>query len=214
MFGASGKFILGAIVFMLLLSRVAVFAQEDAVPPADAAQETTVEGEQADRIGSAMERFAESATPVDTGDAPGGLGTFIETVIILALFVFGIYGVFRFVQKKRGTTVSGIETIRVLSSLSAGGSRMLQLVGVGDQVFFIGVADNAVNLISEITDKETIDWIRMVHSKGQPVGTEGFVEKLFSMLGKDNKAGAAQRTEGKVDFLEQQKKRLSRMHDQ
>ncbi len=161
-----------------------------------------------------MQRFDEAQgeagdTEVET---PGGIGTFVETIIILALFILGIYGVFRFVQKKRGTTVSGVETIRVLSSLSVGGSRMLQLVGVGDQVFFIGIADNAINVISEITDKETIDWIRMVHSKGAVTGSEGFVEKLFSLLGKPGTVTPAQRAEGKVDFLEQQKKRLSRMN--
>ena len=185
---------------------------ESAVPAEDVPE--TVEAAETEdpigRIGTAMDRFASEA-PDEGVETPGGLGTFIETVLILGLFILGIYGVLRFVQKKRGTTTSGVETIRVLSSLSAGGNRMLQLVGVGDQVFFIGIADNAINVISEITDRETIDWIRMVHSKGEAAGSEGFVEKLFSLLGRESKEDVSKRTESKVDFLEQQKKRLSRM---
>lgn len=162
-------------------------------------------------IGKAMDRYRNDQP--SEGGGGGGLGRFVEAILVLTLFVVGIYGVFRFIQRKRGTTGSGETTIHILSSLSLGGSRMLQIVEVGNKVYFLGVADAAINLIAEITDKETLDWVRMEASRVTAAGKEGFLERLYTLLGKGEEADSEKQSREKVEYLRKQKDRLSRMRD-
>jgi len=142
---------------------------------------------------------------------PGGIGTFIETILILTLFVSGLYMLFRFIQKKKGTSVSGETAIKLLSSRSVGGNRMLQIVEVGNQIFFIGLGDGSINLIAEIEDKETVDWLRMQYLKGPAAVSAGFIEKLFNVFGK---AGGKPPGRGsKIDFVKKQRSRLKELDD-
>jgi flagellar protein FliO/FliZ len=152
----------------------------------------------------------DSTVPLGTVEAPGGLSTFIETIIVLLLFILGIYGVFRFVQKKRGNTGAGDETIRILAGVSVGGSRLVQLVEVGSRVFLIGVGDGSVNLIAEIQDQADLERFRLQASAAEG-GREGFLEKLFTLLGRGRTAAGRRTTEMKVDFLRRQKDRLTRL---
>ena len=141
----------------------------------------------------------------------GGLGTFVETLIILALFVVGIYGIFRFIQKKRGGGFGSPAVIKVISSTGLGGNRMLQIVEVGSKIFLIGVTDNTINLLSEIDDKETIDWLRLEYSRQPQKGAEGFLEKLTSFLGRaGNQVKPADNGE-KIDFMKKQRDRLRKI---
>lgn len=158
-------------------------------------------------VGKAMGNLDRTARN-NAGEPTGGIGTFVETILILTLFLGALYALFRFIQKKKGTTATGESSIKLLSSRSLGGSRMLQLVEVGEQVFFIGVGDGSVNLIAEISDRETVDQLRMEHARSAKTGSTGFLDKLFALAGRE-KAGPA--AADKLDYLKEQKERLKRM---
>lgn len=143
--------------------------------------------------------------------APGGLGVFVETIIVLALFIVAIYGVFRFVQRRRSPGESGEDAIRVLANRNVGGSRAVQVIEVGRRVFVIGVGDSAVSLIAEIEDEETLESLRLDHvrlSSGQ--GT-GFFDRLVNMLGGAKPAVRGEVSREKLDYLRAQKERLARL---
>lgn len=144
-------------------------------------------------------------------DTPGGIGTFIETILVLLLFVLGVYGVFRFIQKKRGALFDDSEAIMILASNSLGNNRALQIVRVGTRAFLIGVADNGVNLISEITEKELIDRLSLVRDRSGKGGSQGFVERLFHVLGKEQPNASTQKSEADLQFLKAQRDRLQNL---
>ena len=204
--GTTGRLRFFAVLLFCFITSINLFS-------APAGSGTTNSVQKGDKLlkGVGKEMGSLSRSTTGNNETPGGVGTFIETMLILALFVGGLYMLFRFIQKKKGTSVSGETAIKVLSSRSAGGNRMLQIVEVGNQVFFIGVGDGSINLISEIKDKETVDWIRMEYAKGPAAGSVGFMEKLFSVLGKsgDSKPGR----ETKMNFLKEQRNRLKKMDD-
>lgn len=202
----TGRLRCTAVILFSLFINIFLFA-------APTGRSATNAAKKGDRLlkGVGKEMGSLSRTATDRNDTPGGVGTFIETMLILALFVGGLYMLFRFIQKKKGTSVSGETAIKVLSSRSAGGNRMLQIVEVGNQVFFIGVGDGSINLISEISDKETVDWLRMEYTKGPESGSTGFLEKLFNMLGRSGEGKPDRQT--KMDFLKEQRSRLKKMDD-
>ncbi len=201
------------VVLFLLLQVVIVGAQskQTAQPTNKTNQSKTNEKVKAFNVGAKMDKLSKNATD-QVGDmqTPGGLGIFVETIVILTLFVLGIYGVFRFVQKKKGTTFSADETIKTRASLSVGGTKMLQIVEIGDKMFFIGVADSAINLISEIDDEGVKTKLRESSDAGNS-GKEGFLDKLISVIGKAPRKVKKGLLQNRKDFLATQKDRIKKM---
>ena len=143
--------------------------------------------------------------------APGGLGTFVETILVLALFIAGIYGVFRFIQRKRNLGGVGEDAIRLLANRSAGGSRAVQVIEVGRRVFVIGVGDSAINLIAEIEDAEALENLRLDYARESAKGGESFFDRLVHLLGRSGSSDRGQLSREKLEYLRTQKERLARL---
>ncbi len=173
-------------------------------------QATNQAGTGLSAVGQRMQELAGTGSRSELA-APGGLGTFVETIIVLALFIAGIYGVFRFVQRKRNLGETGEDAIRVLANRSAGGNRAVQVIEVGRRVFVIGVGDSAINLIAEIEDEETLESLRLDHVRSAPGQGEGFFDRLVSMLGRSKPAARGQVSREKLEYLRAQKERLARL---
>ncbi len=97
-------------------------------------------------------------------------------VIILALALSWI------LQKKGGfgSNVFG----KVLGILPLDNKRFIYLVDIMGKVLVLGVTDSNINLLSEITDKATIDSLRF---QNETPGMIPGVEKVFSFLKKNRK---------------------------
>ena len=97
----------------------------------------------------------QAATPgVSTWD-------FVRMLVILAAVVGAIYLVFWLMRRSAGKKVTENDLIHVLGSRSLAGNRALHLVEVGRSVFLVGSSDGGVELVSEITDKESLDSVRL-----------------------------------------------------
>jgi hypothetical protein len=98
------------------------------------------------------------------------------------------------------------DLIRVLGYTGLRGSSGLYLVSLGAEVYLIGSGENGLSLISTITDKETLDTIKL-HSSETAIGTKmTFSDIIVKML--KPKAKAAGETGNPIDFLKKQKERL------
>jgi len=139
--------------------------------------------------------------------APGGLGTFVETIVILSIFILALYMLFRFIKRKRDFGVGSGETVRVLARQSLGGSKTVDVVEVGRRVFVLGNADSAINLIAEINDEETLESLRQDFSRAGSANAGSFMDRLIQGLGRTRTAGSI--TQEKLDYLRAQKERLS-----
>jgi flagellar protein FliO/FliZ len=194
---------LSALLLMLVLCAVSaggVFAQD--APPDTATDETTL------TISGNQEDGAPEDEPLDVFNA----WDFIRMALILAAVVAVIYGIFFILKKTGGTKFQETRLMRVLSSKALAGSRALHLVEVGNQIFLIGTSDTAVNLVSEILDKETLDGLRL-----QAAGTEATERKNFGEILSQvfNKSGISGHVDEKAadaaGFLKQQRQRVKNM---
>jgi flagellar protein FliO/FliZ len=142
---------------------------------------------------------------VDTWD-------FVRMLLVLALVVGVIYGVFWLLRRGGRLKTPQNEMIRVLGSRSLAGSRALHLVEVGRSVYLVGSAENGVNLVAEVKDQETIDAIRVQAAEqgGRARGT--FAEALSRVFspGKPGPRGGARAADG-ADFLRKSRDRLRRL---
>jgi len=107
----------------------------------------------------------------------------IKTILVLGLFAGGFYMFFKFVTQKAGLNVSGQEAIQILSTVSLGTNKFVQIVDVAGKVFLLGVSDSSINLLTEIKDREDIDRIRLLSSRSTPVQGTTFQEFVVGQVG-------------------------------
>ncbi|WP_245667248.1 flagellar biosynthetic protein FliO [Leptospira tipperaryensis] len=87
-------------------------------------------------------------------EGPGIAGTLFRVVFILALLCVGLYYILKYVAKNREGRLPVRGEMNVLSSLMLGPNKQLQIVEVSGRLLVLGVADNGINLITEISDPE------------------------------------------------------------
>jgi flagellar protein FliO/FliZ len=157
------------------------------------------------------------AAAATTVRAPGvGTWDFVRMLVVLALVVGLIYGMFWLL--KRGTRMKTPENemIRVLGSRSLAGNRALHLVEVGRSVYLVGSAENGVNLVAEVRDQETLDSVRIQAAEegGKPRRTfAATLARVFNPSKTRGTAGTGKAPglgEG-ADFLRRQRDRLRRL---
>jgi flagellar protein FliO/FliZ len=88
------------------------------------------------------------------------------------------------------------------------------LVEVGRQIFLIGAGDNSVNLVSEITDKESIDEIRLRMSE-QTVGEKrrfkDVLSGIFGQNGMQQEKIYPMKMDESTQYIKQQRERLKNL---
>ncbi|MCF7928019.1 MAG: flagellar biosynthetic protein FliO [Spirochaetales bacterium] len=133
----------------------------------------------------------------------------IRMILILAAVVALIYGLFYLLKRAGGRRFQDSNTIRVLSSQGLPGNRILHLIEVGKQIFLIAASENNITLISEISDQETIDQLRLQTSAQEEQERKGFSEMLAEMFrpGQSPPGGS----EDSINFMKRQKDRLKKM---
>jgi flagellar protein FliO/FliZ len=151
--------------------------------------------------------------------------SFIKMLLVLGLFAAGFYYFYRFVTRKTGVNVFGREAIKVLSVVPLGQNKYLDVIDLAGKVMVIGVSENSINLIAEITDRDQIDRIRILSAKTPPRdrGGGGFHENILRQIGKfigrvhDYKSGDRYKSTtveypSDIEYLKRQKERLKNLN--
>ena len=148
-------------------------------------------------------------------------GDFARMVVVLAAMLGAIYLLFRLIKRSSRANASNGDCITVLGSRSLGGSRNLHLVQVGGGVYLIGATDQALNLIAQVTDQESLDAVPSNHSQPDAAGRR-FADLLADFgTAAGDASGAAAATAPRplarrgvlaaADFLRHQQERLQRL---
>lgn len=138
---------------------------------------------------------------------------FVRMLVILGVVVGVIYLLFFLLRKGMQRRLPENETIRVVGSRTLTGSRALHLVEVGRSLYLIGVAEQAVSLISEISDQESIDRVRLERSRPPGSagrgGRAGFSGLLAGLIrpGKSRKDDLS----GTIEYMQKQQERLKKL---
>jgi flagellar protein FliO/FliZ len=170
----------------------------------------------------------ESATPEGQPGAINSLGVwdFVRMVLVLGIVIAAIYLVFYLLKRASGGRFENSPMIRLLGSHALPGNKALHLVEVGRQVFLIGVGDEGISLISEISDQESLDELRLKASTAPSERKSNFADLLSGFFqsatgsraqsGNDNGergsgpvGGGAQ--QAPASFFESQKERLRKL---
>ena len=166
---------------MLALPCGTVLAQED---PGVADMESPVAvdahtiAEQAIVFGEGTDGTAPAAPPTTSA-----FGVF-RLVLTLALVALAIYGVaFLFRKAARGGRASSDPFLKVLAAAHVGANRGVYVVSLGSQAWLVGSAEHGVNLIGEVTDRETVDAMLLEDSR-RSAETPGRLPDFRSMLRK------------------------------
>lgn len=139
-----------------------------------------------------------------------------KTLIIIGLLVGGFYYFFRFVTKKTGIQLLGKDVAHVLSVVPLGQNRYLQVVDLAGKVLVLGVTDSNINFITEITEKDQIDRIRVMSARtpAPEMPTFGdFVSKQIGRLLEKREARKEHRDteEDRLEYLARQRERLKKI---
>ncbi|MDR3236987.1 MAG: flagellar biosynthetic protein FliO [Spirochaetia bacterium] len=129
----------------------------------------------------AAEYTEDDFRPKTTGDSYAW--DIIKLIIILGLMVGGFYYFFKFVTKKTGINVRGADVIQTLAVSPVGANKYIQVVDIAGKVLVIGIADGGINLITEITNKDDIDRVRLAASSAAPLSAGGFQDYLKERIG-------------------------------
>lgn len=152
------------------------------------------------------------------------LWMFIKMIFVLGIFAGGFYYFYRFITKKSGIGLFGGEAIKVLSVVPLGQNKFLQVVDLAGKILVVGVSDSAISLISEITEKDQIDRIRILSNRTPPAdrkvsGFQEYVMKDIGRLIEKVREFRSGRSKGRmkttiidnpedIDYLRQQRNRL------
>jgi flagellar protein FliO/FliZ len=101
--------------------------------------------------------------------------------------------------------------ISILGSRVITGTKSLHLVEVGGQIFLVGSANDSINLVAEIADKEAKDSIRLSAAQGGMSKPRRFVETLAAMF--KPKVKRQLEINESIDFMKSQRDRLKKMKE-
>jgi len=136
-----------------------------------------------------------------------GFWDVMRMVLILGFVIACIYGLF-FVLKKAGTQKFNEDNlITIISSKSISAGKALHIVEIGNHVMVIGAAENSVSALLEVTDKETIDNIKLHKAEVKRPTENSFQQYLVNMFfkGKGNKDDIS------FDHFKKQRDRIEKM---
>jgi flagellar protein FliO/FliZ len=135
--------------------------------------------------------------------------TFLGIIVIGVL----IFGIIRFFFKNKTYLFPSAKCINILATNPLSPNKYLQIIEIGNRILLIGVTDNSINLLSEITDKDSIDLIKLQCSSSESqIKRLSFIEHIKSSLQRLLvKYHEDKGYDKKLRFLKQQYERLKRL---
>jgi flagellar protein FliO/FliZ len=101
-----------------------------------------------------------------------------KVLITLILAAGAIYGLVFFIKRFSRGGAARDPFLKVLASASLGTNRGAHVISVGSQAWLVGSAENGVNLISEIQDKETLDLMLLEDSRKSAESAAGITGRF------------------------------------
>jgi flagellar protein FliO/FliZ len=163
------------VVWILFFSVTNLSAQEDSAGDNQAEQaiqtsnpiETQVPVE--DPNIAAQQSLAFGSPDAAAIPAASGVSVFgiFRVILTLAVIAAAIYGLVYFLKFRRASREKEGQDpfLKILASVPLGASRGVHVISVGPQAWLVGSAESGVNLISEISDKDTINAMLLEDSK-------------------------------------------------
>lgn len=131
----------------------------------------------------------------------------LRMVLVLGAVLGVIYLLFYLLKKASRPVKDSGSLIDLLATRNLTNSSAVHLIKVGSQIFLVGAGDTGVRLVSEITDKDTLDRIALEES--EDAGSRSFAEVLRGVFRGERNSSTKELT-GK-SFIREQKNRLKNL---
>ena len=137
---------------------------------------------------------------------------FARMILVLAAVVACIYAVLWLFKQSMRTQDSDDPFLRLVSSVPLGNGKAAEIITLVDRAYIIGVAENSVNLIAEVTDKELVDAMNLYsdeHKNVKKPRSFADILDIFMPGGPRDKGGVFGSSQNKLsDMLERQRERI------
>ncbi len=104
--------------------------------------------------------------------------TFVRAIVGLIFFFAALYIAYRYLKNRSKNVLGSTDIIKVLATTALAQNKSLSIVEIVDNIYFISTTDKSITMMSEITDKDTKDAIRIAYAKS----SENVVEEPFSSM--------------------------------
>lgn len=94
-------------------------------------------------------------------EQPSVFWQFVRTLLTLALLLAIFYGIFRLYKFRRELPSQNFSAVSSLYEYPLGPNQRLQILEIAGRLMILGVSEQSIQLISEVTDKYTIDRIKL-----------------------------------------------------
>ena len=140
------------------------------------------------------------------------VGLVLRMIVVLALVLVCVYALMAFMKKSSGTADTDDSFLRKVSQVSLAPGKSVQIVTVLDHAYIVGVSDNAVNLIGEITDKEIVDSMNLMADRTASVKRPMSFADILDILAKpkgSRRTTFSDFTKNAADSLKQQRENFN-----
>ena len=152
------------------------------------AQESMPEGQPPVPVDESTVFIDTAAEALETGinkdSSASGFWILLRVVLVLALVCAGIYTVVYILKKSTKINAGNDPYLKNVALLPLSPNKSVRIITAGSQAFVIGVTEQAITLISEITDRELIDAMNLESDKSSSVPIGSFASVISSFLPK------------------------------
>lgn len=137
---------------------------------------------------------------------------FFRMVFVLIVIVVCIYFVMNFMKKKMGGEIAEDDIfLRKVAAISIAPGKSVQIVTLLERAYLLGVTENSIDLLGEITDKELVDAMNLNADRNENnARARNFSDILSIFLNPKNARSAGQKkSDANIsEFFEAQRKKL------
>lgn len=164
------------------------------------------------RIGGVSSSENSSSEGASQNRGGSTIWVFLRMVFVLIVVVICIYFVMNFMKKKMGGGITEDDIfLRKVAAISIAPGKSVQIVTLLEHAYLLGVTENSIDLLGEITDKELVDAMNLNADRNENnARARNFSDVLSIFLNPKNAQSAGQKkSDANIsEFFEAQRKKL------
>ncbi len=139
---------------------------------------------------------------------------FFRMIFVLIVIIVCIYFVMNFMKKKMAGTIADDDTfLRKVAQVTVAPGKTVQIVTLLEHAYLIGVTDNSIDLLGEITDKELVDAMNLNADRNEHTERArnfGDILSLFISPKNSGSVGGEKKVSSSIaDFFKSQKDKIN-----
>ena len=200
------------VLLCVLCLQCAVYSQEGGNAPVITESTPVSSAVQNSLDESSISLTPQNAELQQTSSSVSTFWLFARMILVLAAVVACIYAVLWLFKRSMRTQESDDPFLRLVSSVQFGNGKSAQIITLVDRAYIVGVAENSVNLIAEVTDKELVDAMNLYsdeHKNVKKPRSFADILDIFMPGGPRDRGGVFNSSQNKLsDMLERQRERI------